>query len=118
MDLGQVVSALEKIYQEPLKDGEKRKIVFWMDPEKSFTEDINQIEIIDVKIHVMNKSNQFYTKYLLEEKDSDSHYLIYTNLDLDTEDNWLADTVFYSQTFYADKLSIIMNELQIDPSFR
>ena len=118
VDLGQVVSALEKIYQEPLKDGEKRKIIFWMDPEESFTEDINQIEINNVKIHVMSESNQFYTKYLLEEKDPNSHYLIYTNLELDTEDNWLADTVFYSQTFYADKLSIIMNEIQIDPSFR
>lgn len=118
MELTQVIHALEKIFHAPLQEGEQRKIVFWTDPEKSFLEDIDQIRMENIKVHKMDEYNQFYTKYLLEEEDPRSHYLIYTNLELDTESNWLADTVFYSYTFYADRLSIIMNELNIDSSLR
>ena len=82
MELKQVITSLKKIYNEPLKDGEQRKIVFWTDPERAYVEDIHQIEVENVKIHIMDDSNQFYTKYLLEEEDPDSHYLIYTNLEL------------------------------------
>lgn len=118
MEFKQVVTALKKIFIEPLKEGEKRKIVFWMDPDESFKEDIHFVELDEVKLHIMDEFNQFYTKYLLEEEDPNSHYLIYTNLELDKEENWLVDTVLYSKTFYADKLSLIMNELHIDSSLR
>src|SRR5699024_5424747 len=47
-----------------------------------------------------------------------SSYLIYTNMDLTSEDNWLYDTVLYSRRFFADRVSLIMNELQIDTSLR
>src|SRR5690606_1255781 len=50
--------------------------------------------------------------------DPTSFYLIYTNLQLSVEDNWLADTVLYSKTFYADRISLILNELNIDTSLR
>lgn len=118
LDLKQITETLENIYNEPLRDGEERKIVFWMDNDQSFTEDIDKMELKNIKIHKMDAHNQFHTKYLLEEEDPTSHYLIYTNLALDMEDNWLADTVLYSKTFYADRLSIMMDELGMDSSLR
>lgn len=118
MNLSQIESSLQNIFNEPLKDGEHRKIVFWMDTDKEFIEEIDQLKLNGVKVRTLLDSNQFYIKYLLEEEDPTSSYLIYTNLDLSVEDNWLADTVLYSKTFYADRISLILNELNIDTSLR
>ncbi|MDN3451663.1 BREX-1 system phosphatase PglZ type A [Planococcus sp. APC 3906] len=118
MNMGQIVSALSDIFNEPLKEEEQRKIVFWVDKDNEFTEEIESLIIEGVKIHILTDRNQFYTKHLLEEEDPISSYLIYTNLDLGVEDNWLADTVMYSKTFYADRISLILSDLHIDASLR
>lgn len=118
MNINQIESALLDIFNEPLKDGEQRKIVFWVDKDDEFNEDIQHLIVDKVKVHTLTDRNQFQTKYLLEEEDPMSSYLIYTNTELGVEDNWLADTVFYSKTFYADRLSLILGELNIDPSLR
>ncbi|WP_026584643.1 BREX-1 system phosphatase PglZ type A [Bacillus sp. J33] len=118
MNINQIEAALSDIFNESLKDGEKRKIVFWVDKDNEFAEDIGHLTVDKVKVHTLTDRNQFQTKYLLEEEDPMSSYLIYTNTELGVEDNWLADTVFYSKTFYADRISLILSELQIDPSLR
>lgn len=118
MNLDQVVQTLTEYFQQPLNDGEQRKIIFWFDKDNEFAEDIDQIHIDNVKIHQLTDRNNFYTKYLLEEEDLTSHYLIYTNMELGVEDNWLIDTVLYSKTFYADKISLLLNDLHIDSSLR
>lgn len=118
MNITQIEAALSDIFNEPLKDGEQRRIVFWVDKDNEFTEDIEQLTVGKVKVHMLTDRNQFQTKYLLEEEDPESPYLIYTNIELGVEDNWLADTVFYSKTFYADRVSLILSELNIDPSLR
>ncbi len=105
MNINQIEAALSDIYNEPLKDGEQRKIVFWVDKDNEFAEDIEHLSVDKVKIYTLTDRNQFQTKYLLEEEDPTSPYLIYTNMELGVEDNWLADTVFYSKTFYADRIS-------------
>jgi uncharacterized protein (TIGR02687 family) len=118
MNINQIEAALSDIFNEPLKDGEQRKIVFWVDKDDEFNEDIQHLSVDKVKVHTLSDRNQFQTKYLLEEEDPESPYLIYTNMELGVEDNWLADTVFYSKTFYADRISLILSELHIDPSLR
>ncbi|MBY6088217.1 BREX-1 system phosphatase PglZ type A [Priestia flexa] len=118
MNINQIEAALSDIFNEPLKDGEQRKIVFWVDKDNEFTEDIEQLTVDKVKVHTLTDRNQFQTKYLLEEEDPESPYLIYTNMELGVEGNWLADIVFYSKTFYADRISLILGELNIDPSLR
>lgn len=118
VDISQVISALEDTFQEPLKEGEKRKLVFWEDREKQFLDELEQINIDGVKVVTLTEQNQFATKHLLEAEDLDTSYLIYTNVDLQSEDNWLLDTVIYSSVFYADRISILLNNLQIDPSLR
>jgi len=118
MNMGQIEAALKDIFDQPLADGEQRKLVFWVDKDKEFTEELNGFSIDGIRIHILTHRNQFYTKYLLEEEDLTSSYLIFTNMELKAEDNWLMDTVLYSKTFFADRVSLILNELQMDPSLR
>src|SRR5699024_5865590 len=118
MNIDQITTALTDIYNEPLKDAEERKIVFWTDVDEEFIDDFEKIQIDGVKVIYLHENNQFYTKHLLEEEDTTSSYLIYTNLELDSDENWLYDTVMYAKTFYADRLSLIMKELNIDQSLR
>lgn len=118
MNIDVIINTLRTTFQQPLNDGEQRRIVFWLDREQEFNDYIDEITLENVKIHRLSANNSFYSKYLLEEEDITSHYLIYCNLDLSIEDNWLADTLLYSRTFYADKLSLIMNELKLDPALR
>ncbi|MBU8697657.1 BREX-1 system phosphatase PglZ type A [Bacillus pumilus] len=118
MNLDQIIKTLTVTFNESLKDGEQRKIIFWVDKDKEFVEDIDTLSLDNVKIHKLTEQNQFYSKYLLEEEDPSSHYLVYTNDEIDVEENWLIDTVNYSKTFYADKLSLLLEEIGIDPSLR
>lgn len=118
MNMDEVIQALQEAFLQPLNEGEQRKIIFWFDKDQEFAEYIHEISIENVKVHTLTEGNNFYTKVLLEEEDSTSNYLIYSNLDISMEDNWLLDTILYSKTFYADKISLIMNELNIDPSLR
>jgi len=116
MDLNQIESTLQKMFDEPLENYEQRRIIFWEDQKKEFIDDWDSIELSNVKYQELTNDNQFYTKHLLESEDLDSSYLIYSNLDLQSEDNWLLDTVLYSQSFKASRIDLIMNELQIDSS--
>lgn len=118
MNLDQIISTLTATFNEPLNDGEQRKIVFWVDKDREFVEEISHLSIDNVKMHQLTDQNNFYSKYLLEEEDPISHYLVYTNNDLSVEENWLIDTVYYSKTFYADKISLLLDNLGIDSSLR
>lgn len=103
--MDEVIQALQEAFLQPLNEGEQRKIIFWFDKDQEFAEYIHEISIENVKVHMLTEGNNFYTKVLLEEEDSTSNYLIYSNLDISMEDNWMLDTILYSKTFYADKIS-------------
>lgn len=118
LNLNQIISTLTETFNEPLNDGEQRKIVFWVDKDREFVEEIGHLSINNVKVHQLTDQNNFYSKFLLEEEDPTSHYLIYTNNDLSVEENWLIDTAYYSKTFYADKISLLLDDLGIDSSLR
>ncbi|MDP9739387.1 UNVERIFIED_ORG: uncharacterized protein (TIGR02687 family) [Bacillus sp. B2I3] len=118
MNIDQISKTLTDTFNEPLNDGEHRKIIFWVDKDKEFVEEINHLYIDNVKVHQLTEQNNFYSKYLLEEEDRTSNYLVYTNDDLTGEKNWLIDTVYYSKTFYADKISLLLDDLGIDSSLR
>ncbi|EIJ81287.1 alkaline phosphatase domain-containing protein [Bacillus methanolicus PB1] len=118
MELKEVLQSLSELFQKPLKDFEKRHVVFWIDKEAEFADVLDDIQLDNVKIHRWTANNNFFTKYLLEKEDIHNHYLIYTTEDVDDIDNWLMDTVLYSKTFFADKLSLTMKDLGMDSSLR
>lgn len=118
MNLTEIQTSLKEIFNAPLNDAEERKIVFWTDLDKDFKDYYTQVELEEIKLLHLHKNNQFYIKHLLEEEDTTSSYLIYTNLDLESDQNWLYDIVQYSQIFYADRVSLLMKEYNINTSLR
>ena len=121
MNIEKIQTKLQSMFELSTQIGENRRIVFWNDPKHQYIELIDNNELIldNVKIHKLTENNNFYTKYLLEEEDIESNYLIYTNiLDLTDKSNWLIDIVLYSQIFFADKLSIDLDELKIPSHLR
>lgn len=121
MNIDKIQERLKLMFEPSTKIGENRKIVFWTDSKNQYRDaiDNNEINIENVKIHELKDNNNFYTKYLLEEEDTQSNYLIYTNLDnINDKSNWLIDIVLYSQIFYADKLSMDLDDLGIGVNLR
>lgn len=114
-----VIDSLKNEFNQPLKNEEKRKIIFWNDYEKEFEDVINEVNIDGVRIHRLTPTNSFYTKYLIEEEDIKSNFLIYNTVKIeDNKENWLLDIIIYAEQFYADKTSLTMKELEIDISLR
>lgn len=99
---------------------EDRKIVFWIDDNKDFKEEFENIELEGVNKIILHKNNFFTIKYLLEIEKPNENFLIYVDADLDLEskENWLIDIYLYSEKFFADKISIIMDELNISFNLR
>ncbi len=119
MESTDVIKRIENEFNQPLKNGENRKIIFWNDYNCEFSDTIDEINIEGVKVHKLTETNNFYTKYQIEEEDSESNYLVYNTVKIeDDKDNWLLDMMIYSDEFYADKTSLIMKELNIDVSLR
>ncbi|MDU1116773.1 MAG: BREX-1 system phosphatase PglZ type A [Clostridium butyricum] len=117
-ELNNIVKALKEEFLRPLEYFEKRKIIIWYDYDKDFLDIIDEVAIDNVKVYKFTDKNYFYTKYLLEEEDTESNYLIYVNSLEEDSNNWIMDITLYSQSFYADKISLIMRDLNIEDSLR
>lgn len=119
MNLEKIKENILKHYDYSLQGVEARKIVYWIDVEGAFLESFRELDLGDIKKHEFTSNNQFYTKYLLEEEDTESNYLIYTTSNLKINlNNWLSDNILYSDKFYADEVSNIIRDLGIPDSLR
>lgn len=100
-------------------DEENRVIIFWYDEKQEFVDDIESLNLENAKIHHLTPTNLFKTKVLLEREDKESNYLIYAPFEKpDNRNNHLADTILYSKEFFADRVSILVADLDIDPMYR
>ena len=110
---------IEEKIKAMYKDKTERTLVFWYDESALFSEEIEHLRLDNVKIHHLNHRNTFYTKILLERKDTDSNYLIYAPFERPANrENHLADTILYSEVFFADRYSILAEELNISQNNR
>lgn len=102
-----------------LLSGIERKIVFWYDDDASYVEEIDNIGeglSDNCKVWKLTGKNNFATKLLLEEQDVESNYLIYAPFARpEDKENSLADTFYYSEHFYSDKLIQLMGDMSIPP---
>lgn len=98
-----------------LLSGTERKIVFWYDDDAEYQEDIKNIVLKEGnKLHILTQDNWFETKLLLEVRDTESNYLIYAPFKRpDDRENHLADTFYYSEHFYSDKIVQLCGDLGI-----
>lgn len=117
MKLDQLTKGLTQAFVQ-----EKHRIVFWYDAEQSFTDSLAEINKVigDIKILNMQGQSALGTKILLEREDTQNKYLLYfPYAEPDPEQDWLLDIKLYSQTFYADRFSILLNEFGLEqPTLR
>ncbi|NLB10889.1 BREX-1 system phosphatase PglZ type A [bacterium] len=107
MNLAQLQKGLEQAFFN-----ENHRIVFWYDAEKSFTEEVNELLLDEVQIINMEERSTFEIKIKLELQETEHKYLLYfPYAEPDMEDDWLLDIKLYSRSFYADRFSIIFNQL-------
>lgn len=98
-----------------LLTGTERKIVFWYDDDASYAEDIESLQLAPGnKKWILTEDNWFETKLLLEVRDTESNYLIYAPFSRpEDKENLLADTFYYSEHFYSDKIIQLCGDLGI-----
>ena len=91
---------------------EERRLIFWYDDNAEFSEEIDNIELINAKVLRLEKDNQLYIKYFLEMEDRETSYLVYAPFPKpDIRENHLADTIHYSREFFVDRASLICADL-------
>lgn len=97
----------------------ERKLVFWFDDNGEFESEIDNINLENANIYRLEKDNVFYTKYFLEMEDVETNYLIYASYPKPEErNNHLSDIILYSKLFYADKISLVMLDLEIPDQYK
>ncbi len=112
MQIDQLITGLKaKFNQTP--------ILFWYDSELSFQETIIQLtsELDSAGVNVINMLSQstLGVKKQIEIDKPDEKFLLYFNGNEPAkEDNWLLDIQLYSEQFYADASSMLLNELGIN----
>lgn len=112
----QIENKLNEIFKE---DSNNRHIVFWYDANQDFLEDIENLKLDNVKTHIMTTENQLATKVLLEREDMNSNYLIYSPAKRPSNEmNHLLDINGYSREFVADRIQLLMLELNITQNLR
>ena len=104
-------------FNKPLDEFYKRRIVFWNDYDNEFESFVDELELDNVIIIKLNGKNNFSTKKLILNDEPLTNFLIYNpNRYKKEEDNWLLDIELYSDTFKADYLSFLIDELNIPDS--
>lgn len=112
-----VVSSLVERFAAPLPEFYRRRIIFWKDEDREFEEEIDGLELPEVKLVKLTGSNHFAVKKLLLHDDLESNFLIYCPITYEKQqDDWLQDIELYSEEFRADLVSMQMEELGIAPS--
>ena len=53
------------------------RIIFWFDDKGEYEDEVSELQLDDVKLHILEGTNWLYSKYLLNEEDKESKYLVY-----------------------------------------
>lgn len=115
MDLQEIQNKINN-----LLNGEGRKLVFWYDEDAEYIDEIDSIQLEgNSKLWKVTENNWFETKLQIEEKDTETNYLLYAPFPRpDDRVNHLADMFYYSEHFYSDKLVQLMGDMNIPNEFQ
>ena len=95
------------------------KYIFWFDDKAEYEDELSELQLGDVKLHILDGTNWLYSKYLLNEEDTESKYLIYAPFPRPSDaENPLADMYYYSIPYYTDRVSQTSQEMGIDNRFK
>ncbi len=95
------------------------RIIIWYDENKEFYEDINNLYLDNVEIETLSENNSFCIKYKIDIENPDKNYLLYAPFMKKSDTgNFLGDVNNYAYIFSPDKISLIMDELDISEDYR
>lgn len=114
---------------------EQSRIVFWYDPEQSFTEELKHLanalsiakevgdsaaditaRVLPNDLTILNMGNEsvLAVKKRIEVDEREAKFLIYfPSAEPEPDRDWLLDVRLYSEQFFADHSSMLLNELGI-----
>lgn len=95
------------------------RVIFWFDDKGDYAEEVSELQLDEAKLHILDGSNWFYSKWLLNEQDVESKYLVYAPFSKPCdEENPLVDMYYYSVPYYTDRISQMSQELGIDNKYK
>ena len=104
---------LIKMFNKP---SDFRRVIFWYDETQTFIDEIKNDSFDNAKV-IIYENNPFSIKTLLEIEDTKSNYLIYFPCKRPSDvENWLLDTLLYSEEYYADVVALTMRNLGLETS--
>ena len=114
MDLLNIQEQLNNEFTKP-----ETRIIFWYDDKGDYEKEVSELQLDIAKLHFLDNSNWFYSKWLLQESDPIGKYLVYAPFSKpsDTE-NPLADIYYYSIPYFTDRVSQLTQEMGIDNRFK
>ena len=66
MDLQNIQEQLNSEFSK-----EDTRIIFWFDDKGEYEEEVSELQLNNAKLHILDGSNWFYSKWLLNESDPD-----------------------------------------------
>jgi len=119
MDLTEIKKTLEQLFDKQPRVGAKRNIIFWYDDNGIFVEDIDSLNLENVKLIKVDNNSMFATKLYIERTDQENNLLVYSAMARpDNLENWLTDTIKYSCEFFTDEVSLILLNFNMDISLK
>ena len=113
------ISSVENKINEIFSNSEDRKIILWYDESMEFIDEIDNITLNNAELFKLNDDNWIYAKYTIDCVNTNVNYLIYAPFSKPSDkDNYLADIAHYATLFSADKLDIVLQELNIPNEFK
>ena len=95
------------------------RIIFWFDDKGEYEDEVSELQLNHAKLHILDGTNWFYSKWLLNESDTESKYLVYAPFSRPSDaENPLADMYYYSVPYYTDRVSQMSQEIGIDNRFK
>lgn len=98
---------------------EETRVIFWFDDKGEYEDEVSELQLDHAKIHILDGTNWLYSKWLLNESDTESKYLVYAPFPKPRDaENPLADMYYYSVPYYTDRVSQMAQEIGIDNRFK
>lgn len=95
------------------------RIIFWFDDKGEYEDEVSELQLDNAKVHILDGTNWFYSKWLLNESDTEGKYLVYAAFAKPSDaENPLADMYYYSVPYYTDRISQMSQEIGIDSRFK
>ena len=113
----------DKITSGLLAKFEKCRLVFWQDTDNEFNDFVETLTLdttyADTQVILLDGQSHFEVKYRIELLEPETAFLLYSNQQAnDPTRDLLYDIRLYSQEFYADSSSMILNDIGMNMEFR